>query len=133
MAKRQASESENEYNDDHGSSGSESDNYLPSSSKAPKKIAGKARPPKKKTKRQPDVIAIESDSPSRAVHGSSTHTLQDPTRIRAALLKWYSGVHDTRGMPWRKPYDPSLGKEERAQRAYEVSLVFTGGSVNHLN
>ncbi|KAF8180374.1 DNA glycosylase [Pholiota molesta] len=26
----------------------------------------------------------------------------------------------TRGMPWRKPYDPTLSPERRAQRAYEV-------------
>ncbi|KAI0284597.1 DNA glycosylase [Russula aff. rugulosa BPL654] len=33
--------------------------------------------------------------------------------MRPSLLEWYSGVHDVRGMPWRKPFDPSL-------RAYEV-------------
>jgi hypothetical protein len=40
--------------------------------------------------------------------------------MRVSLLEWYSGVHEARGMPWRKPFDPSLGVDARAQRAYEV-------------
>jgi A/G-specific adenine glycosylase len=40
--------------------------------------------------------------------------------MRTALLKWFQTVHASRGMPWRKPYDPNLGIEDRAQRAYEV-------------
>jgi len=40
--------------------------------------------------------------------------------MRISLLEWYSGVHEARGMPWRKPFDPSLGADARAQRAYEV-------------
>ena len=43
--------------------------------------------------------------------------------MRMALLGWYETVHTTRGMPWRKPYNPALGQAERAQRAYEVRLV----------
>jgi hypothetical protein len=41
--------------------------------------------------------------------------------MRSSLLEWYSGVHEVRGMPWRKPFDPSLDADARAQRAYEVS------------
>jgi hypothetical protein len=26
-------------------------------------------------------------------------------------------------MPWRKPYDSTLGRDGRAQRAYEVSMM----------
>jgi A/G-specific adenine glycosylase len=40
--------------------------------------------------------------------------------MRASLLEWYAGVHEVRGMPWRKPFDPSLDADARAQRAYEV-------------
>lgn len=46
--------------------------------------------------------------------------------VRNALLAWYKTVHDTRGMPWRRPYDPNLGPEERAQRAYEVLELACG-------
>lgn len=55
-------------------------------------------------------------------HPRSSHNIQSPNDIRTALLRWYAVVHTSRGMPWRKPYDPSQGPEERAQRAYEVCL-----------
>nr|GAT42772.1 predicted protein [Mycena chlorophos] len=55
-------------------------------------------------------------------HAKSTHVINkaniDP--IRSSLLRWYATVHDSRNMPWRKAYNPSLGPAERAQRAYEV-------------
>ncbi|KAK0208996.1 DNA glycosylase [Desarmillaria ectypa] len=53
-------------------------------------------------------------------HSKSQHVISNADEICDALLRWYSGVHTTRGMPWRKAYDPNLGREERAQRAYEV-------------
>ncbi|KAK0233868.1 DNA glycosylase [Armillaria fumosa] len=53
-------------------------------------------------------------------HSKSQHAISNADEICDALLRWYSGVHATRGMPWRKEYDPNLGREERAQRAYEV-------------
>jgi len=53
-------------------------------------------------------------------HSKSVHSISSPAMVRSALLAWYKTVHDTRGMPWRRPYDPNLGPEERAQRAYEV-------------
>jgi hypothetical protein len=60
---------------------------------------------------------------SNASHSRSSHDIRSPSPIRAALLRWYAGVHTSRGMPWRKSYDPSQGIEERAQRAYEVCFV----------
>jgi A/G-specific adenine glycosylase len=53
-------------------------------------------------------------------HSSSQHLISAPVRMRPPLLDWYSGVHDVRGMPWRKPFDPTLDADARAQRAYEV-------------
>ena len=60
---------------------------------------------------------------SASLHPRSFHDMQSPDSIRAALLRWYAGVHASRGMPWRKPHDPSQGMEERAQRAYEVFVL----------
>ncbi|KAI9432972.1 DNA glycosylase [Lactarius indigo] len=53
-------------------------------------------------------------------HSLSGHSISSPDLIRPPLLEWYSRVHATRGMPWRKPFDPSLDADARAQRAYEV-------------
>jgi A/G-specific adenine glycosylase len=53
-------------------------------------------------------------------HSSSRHLISSPHLMRPSLLEWYSGVHEARGMPWRKPFDPSLDVDARAQRAYEV-------------
>ena len=55
-------------------------------------------------------------------HSKSSHIIGSSGPIRLALLEWYKTVHDTRGMPWRKPYDPNQGPDERAQRAYEVEI-----------
>ncbi|KAJ7057825.1 DNA glycosylase [Mycena amicta] len=60
--------------------------------------------------------------PSASLHAKSTHIINktDIDSIRTALLEWYATVHESRNMPWRKPFNPSLGPEDRAQRAYEV-------------
>jgi A/G-specific adenine glycosylase len=55
-------------------------------------------------------------------HSKSSHIIGPSAPIRFALLEWYKAVHDTRGMPWRKRYDPTQGPDERAQRAYEVGI-----------
>jgi A/G-specific adenine glycosylase len=55
-------------------------------------------------------------------HARSRHLIASPDLMRPSLLKWYSGAHEVRGMPWRKPFDPSLDADARSQRAYEVSL-----------
>lgn len=54
-------------------------------------------------------------------HHRSQHLISSPDLMRPSLLEWYSGVHEVRGMPWRKPFDFSLDAYGRAQRAYEVS------------
>ncbi|KAI0065237.1 DNA glycosylase [Artomyces pyxidatus] len=53
-------------------------------------------------------------------HARSRHVISAAAQQRDALLAWYSNVHDSRGMPWRKPYDRSFDADARAQRAYEV-------------
>ncbi|KAI0305331.1 DNA glycosylase [Multifurca ochricompacta] len=53
-------------------------------------------------------------------HVLSQHLISSPDLMRSSLLDWYSSVHEARGMPWRKPFDPSLDADARAQRAYEV-------------
>ncbi|GAA6007004.1 A/G-specific adenine glycosylase [Rhodotorula paludigena] len=41
--------------------------------------------------------------------------------VQRALLAWFDGVKEKRGMPWRKEVDPrTLSEEERGQRGYEV-------------
>lgn len=82
-------------------------------------------PTKKTTKRAaaPSNGSNNVTGASGLNHLSSLHNLAQPGPMRAALLRWYSGVHASRGMPWRKPYDSSLGPEDRAQRAYEVGQI----------
>ena len=68
--------------------------------------------------------AMPSGSATTPSHTSSIHIVatSDVGEIRESLLEWYDKVHDVRGMPWRKRYNPSLGREDRAQRAYEVCM-----------
>lgn len=83
-------------------------------------------PPKKKGKVSKKVKGKTAPASEELVysesipHGKSLHNITEPETICNDLLSWYSAVHTTRGMPWRKPYDPNLAKEARAQRAYEV-------------
>ena len=65
-----------------------------------------------------------SGSATTPSHSTSIHvvTTSKVDEIRESLLEWYDRVHDVREMPWRKRYDPSLGREGRAQRAYEARL-----------
>ena len=53
-------------------------------------------------------------------HPRSRHLIASADLMRPSLLEWYSGAHEVRGMPWRKPFDSSLDADARAQRAYEV-------------
>ncbi|EJD02473.1 DNA glycosylase [Fomitiporia mediterranea MF3/22] len=53
-------------------------------------------------------------------HPVSLHSIKHPVAIQRCLLDWYAGVHQNRGMPWRKPFDPTLDAQGRSQRAYEV-------------
>ncbi|KAL7284048.1 LOW QUALITY PROTEIN: hypothetical protein ACG7TL_001325 [Trametes sanguinea] len=58
-------------------------------------------------------------------HAAALHVLSNTELPRQALLKWYDGVHEVRGMPWRKPYQKSWNAEEKAQRAYEVCRLMS--------
>ena len=132
MARKRAAQSDDDY------SQASSDEYEPESSKTPAARArrttnskAKRSPPKTakaKTKRVKldieDSGAVEVVADGQQVaHTATIHVVLDPEPIRAALLEWYGKVHESRGMPWRKPYDPHLSVEGRAQRAYEVSLL----------
>ena len=80
------------------------------------------RKPSKKARIMDDnsACALESESYEGSTHPSSLHSIRDPAPMRLELLKWYKTVQNKRRMPWRKPYDPNLAAEGRAQRAYEV-------------
>ncbi len=67
-------------------------------------------------------LATPSSAEYSNDHSKSQHVISNADEICDALLRWYSHAHATRGMPWRKEYNPKLGPEERAQRAYEVSF-----------
>jgi hypothetical protein len=57
-------------------------------------------------------------------HSRKSHIIKsnNAKQIQNALTAWFlDGVHDARGMPWRKRWDPALSAEAKAQRAYEVS------------
>jgi A/G-specific adenine glycosylase len=100
----------------------------PPTPKAAKSSKAKRLPAQKKLKTK----ASDGGCPEQAdegaasqcrLHTSATHIISAPEPLRVALLEWYAGVHETRGMPWRKPYDSTLGRDGRAQRAYEVSMM----------
>ncbi len=100
-----------------------------------RKVSSRHGARKRKRRIQKDTDSEDEDhndskapatSPSSAPlprHPTSTHTIKDVEAVRIALLEWYAGVHEKRGMPWRKMYDASLSREGRAQRAYEVGFV----------
>ncbi|KAI6029364.1 DNA glycosylase [Pisolithus microcarpus] len=123
MPKRRRSSAVSD-SDSFGESSSEKDSDPSVSDAVPtrrkvSKSANKTR--KTRTFRLPK--AVESATSSTALlHSTSTHVVasSEIDQVRKSLLAWYDKVHDVRGMPWRKRYDPSLGREARAQRAYEV-------------
>ncbi|EMD34775.1 hypothetical protein CERSUDRAFT_125329 [Gelatoporia subvermispora B] len=126
MAKKRAiaSDDEYDYNDSDESA------YEPATAAVKAKTKARASKPRAAAKKQRRVASSAEDNAigtldveskvHSALHPASTHIISDPAPLREALLNWYSLVHETRGMPWRKAYDPSLGAEEKAQRAYEV-------------
>ncbi|CAK5272682.1 unnamed protein product [Mycena citricolor] len=99
------------------------DEYVtPTISKSQRKKPAGRQPQKKRAKREIDAVAT-ADELSATPHPKSLHVIAKDANLRStrtALLQWYSAVHASRNMPWRKPYDPTLRTEERAQRAYEV-------------
>jgi A/G-specific adenine glycosylase len=74
---------------------------------------------------EPDsgITIAEGSADLQPPHPISQHTISAPSDIRVALLRWFSDVHDTRGMPWRKPHNPNLDPDQRSQRAYEVCAM----------
>ncbi|KAJ6571712.1 DNA glycosylase [Mycena capillaripes] len=121
MGKRKISSSEADFSEIDLS---DSDDQFDVSSR-PKtrgKSAPRRQPTKKRTKHDLGGANDVSLSGAPPTHAKSTHVMKaaEIPSIRAALVQWYSGVHASRNMPWRKPYNPTLGREERAQRAYEV-------------
>jgi A/G-specific adenine glycosylase len=59
-------------------------------------------------------------SPKIHRHLASYHRFSEKERqqIQKDLLKWFDLEKRTH-LPWRKEWDPTLDKEQRAQRAYE--------------
>ncbi|KAG5654571.1 hypothetical protein H0H81_000096 [Sphagnurus paluster] len=106
---------------DKSSDFEESDSQASSYEPSPKK---KAKKSKFRQKSSPDAFespsAVQHTEKSKISHSASIHLIHSPLEVQTALLQWYAGVHASRGMPWRKPYNPLLGPDERAQRAYEV-------------
>ncbi|EIW80749.1 DNA glycosylase [Coniophora puteana RWD-64-598 SS2] len=113
------SDSEDDYEAIDDDSDASYSAHAPKTSNRPGKRA-KAKPAGKRTKTKSAVVEDAEESISSEPHAASLHVISSPEPLRAALLDWYNVVHDVRGMPWRKRYDPSLGAEERSQRAYEV-------------
>ncbi|KAJ7695449.1 DNA glycosylase [Mycena rosella] len=122
MGKREfsLSEAESEAN----LSDSEDQSYASSGPTTRRKNTSSRPPAKKRTKHELDAINADESSgtPPTSSHAKSIHTIraEEVAPIRAALLQWYATVHTSRNMPWRKQYDPTLDREKRAQRAYEV-------------
>ena len=103
------------------------DSYSDDASK--KKIFPKSRKKKKIQKAHSSSVTYEINIGSPP-HSKSSHIIGSSGPIRLALLEWYKTVHDIRGMPWRKPYDPNQGPDERAQRAYEVENFVNSSKVS---
>ncbi|EGN92517.1 hypothetical protein SERLA73DRAFT_164044 [Serpula lacrymans var. lacrymans S7.3] len=106
--------SEDDYSED--SSGS----YVPARKKLAKGKVSTTRKFSQKSSKDRETRDKEPSTNTEASHSTSLHVIINPVPLRSALLEWYDKVHELRGMPWRKPYNPSLSREERAQRAYEV-------------
>ncbi|KAH7926964.1 DNA glycosylase [Leucogyrophana mollusca] len=122
MAKRKRAPdhfSADEYDDDADSDGSY--NGEPSTLTPARARKHRSKP----TRKFESLKAAGSDgdeSASSSPHAVSLHSVNSENvgATRVALLQWYDRVHETRGMPWRKPFDATLDVEGRAQRAYEV-------------
>lgn len=108
--------------DDHWSS---SDDLGPDADEAYVPARRSKKNPEKKKRKclSAPVDGEASDKVAEATpHSVSLHAINSPGPIRTAILTWYRRVHENRGMPWRKQFDPTLGPDERSQRAYEVYI-----------
>lgn len=125
MAKRRRSSVSSTHISDYEHSDAEGSDYGETLPKRKKKATvGRKQPKPKYTTADTALSGTEVKQQGDALpHPASSHVIRSPGPIRVALLRWYAGVHASRGMPWRKPFDPLQGPEERAQRAYEVLTV----------
>ncbi|KZT28096.1 DNA glycosylase [Neolentinus lepideus HHB14362 ss-1] len=112
--------------EDHSVSDGESDVYQPEPTKkvqrckTVKRAKGKARKRKGSENDDTDEEVTGVINANRRPHAVTLHEVVQAKSIRVALLQWYDKIHELRGMPWRKVYNPEFGPAERAQRAYEV-------------
>lgn len=108
-----------EYDSDDAQSRSSTPDSLQRTRRRVKDTPRARNPP---TRTQKPTTDATRNASLRCPHPISLHVLTDVDahEMRTALLAWFAGVHDLRCMPWRKAYNPALGPEERAQRAYEV-------------
>jgi A/G-specific adenine glycosylase len=112
---------------------SDDEAYTPSRralSKACSKVSKEIKPTKIRDDARGSQRAEQPAASPKRLHPRGLHSLTSPETMREDLLEWYSDVHEIRGMPWRKPFDPSLDADGRAQRAYEV-FDFTLSTYNH--
>ncbi|KAK1750448.1 g-specific adenine glycosylase [Echria macrotheca] len=86
-------------------------------------------PPSKRHKpnpKKPFPTSQQSSLPLSRPHPPSYHTplLLTSQATRQSLQKWFTKAHDTRAMPWRKPFLPasSTSSALKSQRAYEVYI-----------
>ncbi|KAI0340388.1 DNA glycosylase [Trametopsis cervina] len=85
-----------------------------------RRVSKRANSETSDTQDDEETVALRQPSDCEAPHPYSRHVIANPAPLQDALLTWYAGVHESRGMPWRKPYDPTFDRDQRAQRAYEV-------------
>jgi A/G-specific adenine glycosylase len=142
MPKRSAvtypSSDDNGADDDFTYISDDSEAYEPAPKKAKRsgkgalsttKATGSVRKTKPKLLSNGDKDLVSVKHGPTAPHSHTRHVIDAGTAEGAAkaLLEWYAGVHESRGMPWRKPFNPEWTNAERGQRAYEVyaSVVTT--------
>ncbi|KIY73366.1 DNA glycosylase, partial [Cylindrobasidium torrendii FP15055 ss-10] len=88
--------------------------------KQPVKKKTKSTPKQAKKKSKAEDAPMECEDARDIPHDKNLHRISSADTLCDDLLTWFTGVNETRGMPWRKTYDSTLSKDERAQRAYEV-------------
>lgn len=130
MAKRK-------YSDDHQLLEDDGSDYEDTVSKTTKSKKIRSSPKRIVKRVVADVatsdLEFDGDAGETHPHALSTHTITSLDSICFALLQWYAGVHGSRGVPWRKPFDPSLGQDGRSQRAYEVRIFLVVSSLHSLH
>ncbi|KAL1413596.1 hypothetical protein Q8F55_001371 [Vanrija albida] len=115
------SDDESEAFDPSGASSSEPEPEPVSEPESDVARGAKRKRAPAKGKAKAEVVDIEDLGASvHRPHGRAYHSTSDAAGAQDALLDWFEGVREARGMPWRKRYDPALSIEEKGQRAYEI-------------